>query len=221
MWVEQPNSGVALANAQFYMEKQIVEWDKNFEKDKGRKPTEMERNEFMNNLQAVVVKQFNKDNISPILKSYSEYEEEVLANRKIEEEKVKALEAKNKSYEEAGVTQMIENVTKALDINEKDLKLAIPEFDDSWFFSDTDWFDTDETDEREFNEAKIVPILTKRLEQFMGDFKWNDDMMALMEDSDYKAFRDNIIDTLTAFGIRGININTVERALKAIAQRNK
>ena len=220
MWVEQPNSGVALANAQFYMEKQIVEWDKNFEKDKGRKPTEMERNEFMNNLQAVVVKQFNKDNISPILKSYSEYEEEVLANRKIEEEKVKALEAKNKSYEEAGVTQMIENVTKALDINEKDLKLAIPEFDDSWFFSDTDWFDTDETDEREFNEAKIVPILTKRLEQFMGDFKWNDDMMALMEDSDYKAFRDNIIDTLTAFGIRGININTVERALKAIAQRN-
>ena len=33
--------------------------------------------EFMNNLQAVVVKQFNKDNISPILKSYSEYEEEV------------------------------------------------------------------------------------------------------------------------------------------------
>ena len=78
-----------------------------------------------------------------------------------------------------------------------------------------------ETDEREFNEAKIVPILTKRLEQFMGDFKWNDDMMALMEDSDYKAFRDNIIDTLTAFGIRGININTVERALKAIAQRNK
>ena len=220
MWVEQPNSGVALANAQFYMEKQIVEWDKNFEKDNGRKPTEMERNEFMNNLQAVVVKQFNKDNISPILKSYSEYEEEVLANRKIEEEKVKALEAKNKSYKEAGVTQMIENVTKALDINEKDLKLAIPEFDDDIFWSDTDFFDLDATDEREFNEAKIVPILTDRLEQFMGDVKWNDDMMALMEDSDYKAFRDNIIDTLTSFGIRGININTVEKALKAIAQRN-
>ena len=115
---------------------------------------------------------------------------------------------------------MIENVTKALDINEKDLKLAIPEFDSDIFWSDTDWFDTDATDEREFNEAKIVPILTDRLEQFMGDFKWNDDMMALMEDSDYKAFRDNIIDTLTAFGISGININTVEKALKAIAQRN-
>ena len=221
MWVEEPNSGVALGNAKFYMEKQIVDWENNFIKEKDRKPTDMERNEFMNNLQAVVVEQFNKENISPSLKSYTDYEEEVLANKAEEKKKVEKLDAKNKLYKDNNITQMIENVTNALDINEKDLKLAIPEFDDDIFWSDTDWFDTDATDERQFNEAKIVPILTDQLEKFMGDFKWTDNMMALMEDSDYKAFRDNIIDTLTGFGINGININTVEKALKAIAQRNK
>ena len=38
--------------------------------------------------------------------------------------------------------------------------------------------------------------------------------MEIMEDADYKAFRDNIIDTLSGFDINGININTVEKALR-------
>jgi hypothetical protein len=220
MWEEDPNSGVALGNAQYYMEKQIVDFEKRFKDKEGREPTFQERKDFLNNLQAVAVEHFNKDNLSPALKSYTEYEEEVLANKELEKQKVIDLEAKNKSYKDANITQMIESVTDALDINQKDLKLLIPEFDDDIFFSDTDWFDTDATDEREFNEKKIVPILTDQLEKFMGDFKWTENMMAIMEDDDYKVFRDNIIDTLSGFGIGGININTVEKALKAIAKRN-
>ena len=220
MWEEDPNSGVALGNAQYYMEKQIVDFEKRFKDKEGREPTFQERKDFLNNLQAVAVEHFNKDNLSPALKSYTEYEEEVLANKELEKQKVIDLEAKNKSYKDANITQMIESVTDALDINQKDLKLLIPEFDDDIFFSDTDWFDTDATDEREFNEKKIVPILTDQLEKFMGDFKWTENMMAIMQEDDYKAFRDNIIDTLSGFGIGGININTVEKALKAIAKRN-
>ena len=52
----------------------------------------------------------------------------------------------------------------------------------------------------------------------MGDVEFNQAMFDAWEDVDYIAFRDSIID---AVGDKYVNVETVERALKAIIKANE
>ena len=60
----------------------------------------------------------------------------------------------------------------------------------------------------------VVPFLEKQLKKYMGDNVFTEEMMEGLEQPDYNAFRDMIIDTIND---PRVNVETVERALKNIA----
>ena len=216
IFIEKPNSFLAQANADAYMKVEIIAFEKRYrDENNGKEPTFKERNEFMNTLRTVLVEQFTSDNVSPNLDSFTQYEAEI-------KETAKAEKAKSELYESLDIPTMVTNVAESLELNVKDIEYKIPKFGDDPRFDDYIPFNEpsskDKDDVQEFETNKIVPYLVKMLTTAMGDVEFNQAMFDAWEDVDYIAFRDSIID---AVGDKYVNVETVERALKAIIKANE
>ena len=216
IFIEKPNSFLAQANADAYMKVEIIAFEKRYRKDNdGKEPTFKERNEFMNTLRTVLVEQFTSDNVSPNLDSFTQYEAEIKETAKAEKEK-------SELYESLDIPTMVTNVAESLELNVKDIEYKIPKFGDDPRFDDYIPFNEpsskDKDDVQEFETNKIVPYLVDMLTTAMGDVEFNQAMFDAWEDVDYIAFRDSIID---AVGDKYVNVETVERALKAIIKANE
>ena len=78
VFIEKPNSWLAQSNADAYMNVEIIAFEKRYrDENNGKEPTFKERNEFMETLKNILVKQFTDDNVSPNLKSFTDYDAEL------------------------------------------------------------------------------------------------------------------------------------------------
>ncbi len=213
---EKPNYGEARKNARFYMIKEIYAFEQRMKEDtEWQTMAEFDRNikriEFMNTLGGVTTSMF-KDDTSPDTTSFEELE--IQENKKTEE-----LQAKKTKYNEMGITPMISNTSENLEADLKGFKATLPKTSDAEGVfglgtAEGNFIPFDEPNTKDFNMEYVVPFLENQLKKYMGDNVFTKEMMEGLDQADYSAFRDMIIDTVND---PRVNIETVERALKNIA----
>ena len=213
---EKPNYGEAKKNARFYMIKEIYAFEQRMKDDpEWQKMGEFDRNikrlEFMNTLGSVTTSMF-KDDTNPDTTTFEELE-------KIENKKTEELQAKKTKYNELGITTMISDTQENLESDLKGFKATLPKTSDaegvlSIGKAESNFIPFDEPNTKDFNMEYVVPFLENQLKKYMGDNVFTKEMMEGLEQADYNAFRDMIIDTIND---PRVNVETVERALKNIA----
>ena len=174
----------------------------------------IKRLEFMNTLGSVTTSMF-KDDTNPDTTTFEELE-------KIENEKTAELQAKKTKYNELGITTMISDTQENLESDLKGFKATLPKTSDAEGVfglgtAEGNFIPFDEPNTKDFNMEYVVPFLENQLKKYMGDNVFTKEMMEGLEQSDYNAFRDMIIDTIND---PRVNVETVERALKNIAGIN-
>ena len=138
---------------------------------------------------------------------------------KIENKKTEELQAKKTKYNELGITTMISDTQENLESDLKGFKATLPKTSDAEGVfgigtAEGNFIPFDEPNTKDFNMEYVVPFLENQLKKYMGDNVFTKEMMEGLEQADYNAFRDMIIDTIND---PRVNVETVERALKNIA----
>ena len=200
VFVEKPNSWLAQSNADAYMNVEIIAFEKRYrDNNNGKEPTFVERNEFMETLKNILVKQFTDDNVSPNLKSFTDYEEELKVQAEAEK-------AKTEKYETAGVTQTTENIYDKINLEEINFPAIVKEiadkFDPNWLGiedifgeSDSEWGELDRESKRKYIEKN----LTKKLAEMFQDSGITDTMRKAMEQEDYNNLLKEISTRIESF----------------------
>ena len=200
VFIEKPNSWLAQSNADAYMNVEIIAFEKRYrDNNKGKEPTFKERNEFMETLKNILVKQFTDDNVSPNLKSFTDYEEELKVQAEAEK-------AKTKKYEKAGVTQITKNIYDKINLEEINFPVIVKEiadkFDPNWLGiedifgeSDSEWGELDRESKRKYIEKN----LTKKLAEMFQDSGITDTMRKAMEQEDYNNLLKEISTRIESF----------------------
>ena len=198
VFIEKPNSWLAQSNADAYMNVEIIAFEKRYrDNNNGKEPTFVERNEFMETLKNILVKQFTDDNVSPNLKSFTDYEAELAETAKLEK-------AKTEKYETAGVTQTTENIYDKINLEEINFPAIVKEiaenFDPSFLgipFTGDD-SKLGESD-RESKNRFIEENLTKKLAEMFQDSGITDNMRKAMEQEDYNNLIKEISTRIESF----------------------
>ena len=166
----------AVFNASNYMKTEILSFEARFEAENNRLPTWEERRKFMKDLGEHVIEIFRSEKIP-------EPEGLITMEQKAKDEAdYKQLRTELKVDE--GIKKVAENI--------KDLgEITLPEGDFSWFGKDTDFWDLDSTDKKEFFEKEIVPAVTKYLEQVFEGVELNKDFIE-------KGLTQDELDTMVA-----------------------
>ena len=182
--VEKPNSFLAQSNADAYMNVEIIKFEKRYRDDNdGKEPTFKERNEFMEDLKDILVKQFTDDIVSPNLKSFTDYEEELKVT-------VEAEKAKTEKYEKAGVSQTTKDIYEKIDLEEINfpaiVKKITEDFDPSllgipFTGDDSRRGESDRESKRRFIEEKF----TASLADMFKDIGITQNMITVMDTKDY------------------------------------
>jgi uncharacterized protein Veg len=197
-FIEKPNSWLAQSNADAYMNVEIIAFEKKYRDDNnGKEPTFVERNEFMETLKDILVKQFTDDNVSPNLKSFTDYEEELKVQAQVEK-------AKTEKYETTGVTQATENIYDKINLEEINFPAIVKEiaedFDPSFLGLPLTGDDSKlgESD-RESKNRFIEENLTKKLAEMFQDSGITDTMRKAMEQEDYNNLIKEISTRIESF----------------------
>ena len=166
----------AVFNASNYMKTEILSFEARFEAENNRLPTWEERRKFMKDLGEHVIEIFRSEKIP-------EPEGLITMEQKAKDEAdYKQLRTELKVDE--GIKKVAENI--------KDLgEITLPEGDFTWFGKDTDFWDLDSTDKKEFFEKEIVPAVTKYLEQVFEGVELNKDFIE-------KGLTQDELDTMVA-----------------------
>ena len=201
---EKPNSYEAIRNANFYMRKEIMDYEINYKAENGgRSPSTIEKNKFLKDLGDIVRDRFTPENLNPTMKSVTQYEEE-LKNKQLKESQ------KQKRYQETGVGQVLQTLTKQLEVDKGIAKMPQPDL--SMFGADTSWFSLNETDKKRFINEQQIPYITNYLKTTLGDMQLTPEMIKVMEQVDYNQLLKNISNTFT------MKIEDVDKAIKALVK---
>lgn len=166
----------AVFNASNYMKTEILSFEARFEAENNRLPTWEERRKFMKDLGEHVIEIFRSEKIP-------EPEGLITMEQKAKDEA---------DYEQLRKELKVDEGIKKVDENIKDLgEITLPEGDFSWFGKDTDFWDLDSTDKKEFFEKEIVPAVTKYLEQVFEGVELNKDFIE-------KGLTQDELDTMVA-----------------------
>ena len=200
------NGYEAIRNAHNYMKREIFNFENNWDTEKNGAITDPDRDAFLQKLGDMTIKYFSDDyGVNPTMKTMPEYELEIQEELRVQKEK-------DDKYEREGVTQF---QTEIAEILEKDkLELAALKdkvgsgFDDGYFFSDTDWFDLDATDKKQYIDSKIVPVIA----EVFKDVTYTSQIRKAMEQEDFNLMKENI-----AIALGGkIPIEQIDAALKML-----
>ena len=215
VFIEKPNSWLAQSNAQVYMHKEIIAFEKRYKEDNnGKEPTFVERNEFMTKLKDILVQQFVDDTVSPNLKSFTDYEAELAETAKLEK-------AKTEKYETAGVTQTTENIYEKIKLEEINfpaiVKQITEDFDPSFLGipltgDDSKWGESD----RESKKKYIEENLTKKLAEMFQDSGITDNMRKAMEQEDYNNLIKEISTRIGSFANTTVTPQMIDQMFNII-----
>ena len=215
VFIEKPNSWLAQSNAQVYMHKEIIAFEKRYKEDNnGKKPTFVERNEFMTKLKDILVQQFVDDTVSPNLKSFTDYEAELAETAELEK-------AKTEKYETAGVTQATENIYEKIKLEEINfpaiVKQITEDFDPSFLGipltgDDSKWGESDRESKKRFIEEN----LTKKLAEMFQDSGITDNMRKAMEQEDYNNLIKEISTRIGSFANTTVTPQMIDQMFNII-----
>ena len=145
----------AVINARNYMKDEILAYEERFLKDNEREPTTEERRKFMIELGNHVMKIFQDEQV---------VEPKGLISIEDKQEKEEAFEDLREEKQVDEKADLIKENVKAL----VEAGITLPEGDFSWFGADTDLFDLDSTDKKEFYEKDILPKVTEYVTQILN-----------------------------------------------------
>ena len=195
IFIEKPNSYLAQANAEAYMNVEILAFEKRH-KDAGTEPTFTERSKFMNELRTLLVESFTPDNVSPNLEAFTVYEEEIQKELAIEAEK-------QKTYSAVGVNEAVTSALQVIEDNSaafKPLMAKLREAFDPSFAGipftgeDSAWGESDEESKIRFINENLPTYLAK---SGIFDNIFNADILKTIEQKDFDKLKNDIATNLT------------------------
>ena len=199
IFIEKPNSYLAQANAEAYMNVEILAFEKRYkEENDGKEPTFAERSKFMNELRTLLVESFTIDNVSPKLEAFTIYEEGIKEQIALEEEK----QAK---YSKVGVNEAVESALQVIEDNSAQFKPILEKvketFDPS--FLGLEWIDSDSRF-GESDQESLMRMTNEKLPQFLADSGifdniFNADIIKTMEKKDFNKLKNDMAKNLTSY----------------------
>jgi len=196
IFIEKPNSYLAQANAEAYMNVEILAFEKRH-KDAGTEPTFTERSKFMNELRTLLVESFTPDNVSPNLEAFTVYEEEIQKELAIEAEK-------QKTYSAVGVNEAVTSALQVIEDNSaafKPLMAKLREAFDPSFAGipftgeDSAWGESDEESKIRFINENLPKYLA---DSGIFDNIFNVDILKTIEQKDFDKLKNDMATNLTA-----------------------
>jgi len=209
------NGNQAIRNAHNYMKKELYDFEFQYEKENGKQPSTFEREEFLQKMGDIVIKNFTEGNIAPSLKSMPEYEQQI-------KEAEEAKKVKDEKYELAEIPEMVQTVSNILSDNElgntKLINETLDKFDPSFagipFTGDDSAFgESDAESKIRFANEQLPTVVA----QILDSSNFSQTQMDAMEQGDYE----NLLKTI-ATGL-GNNVTTeiVDAALTILRGKNK
>ena len=216
IFIEKPNSYLAQANAEAYMNVEILAFEKRH-KDAGTEPTFTERSKFMNELRTLLVESFTPDNVSPNLEAFTVYEEEIQKELAIEAEK-------QKTYSAVGVNEAVTSALQVIEDNSaafKPLMAKLREAFDPSFAGipftgeDSAWGESDEESKIRFINENLPKYLA---DSGIFDNIFNADILKTIEQKDFDKLKNDIATNLTTqFGYT-ITTDLVDQMIQLVLQ---
>ncbi len=209
------NGNQAIRNAHNYMKKELYDFEFQYEKENGKQPSTFEREEFLQKMGDIVIKNFTEGNIAPSLKSMPEYEQQI-------KEAEEAKKVKDEKYELAEIPDMVQTVSNILSDNQlgntKLINETLDKFDPSFagipFTGDDSAFgESDAESKIRFANEQLPTVIA----QILDSSNFSQTQMDAMEQGDYE----NLLKTI-ATGL-GNNVTTeiVDAALTILRGKNK
>ena len=202
IFIEKPNSYLAQANAEAYMNVEILAFEKKHE-DAGTEPTFAERSKFMNELRTLLVESFTPDNVSPNLDTFTIYEERIQEEMEIEAEKQKDYSAVGVNEAVTSALQVIEDSSAAF----KPLMVKLREAFDPSFLgleggTDTGTFLDSDSAFGETDEESKIRFINENLPTYLAksgifDNIFNADILKTIEQKDFDKLKNDIAKNLT------------------------
>ena len=195
IFIEKPNSYLAQANAEAYMDVEILAFEQRH-KDAGTVPTFTDRSKFMNELRTLLVESFTPDNVSPNLEVFTVYEEEIQKELAIEAEK-------QKTYSAVGVNEAVTSALQVIEDNSaafKPLMAKLREAFDPSFAGipftgeDSAWGESDEESKIRFINENLPKYLA---DSGIFDNIFNVDILKTIEQKDFDKLKNDIATNLT------------------------
>lgn len=209
------NGNQAIRNAHNYMKKELYDFEFQYEKENGKQPSTFEREEFLQKMGDIVIKNFTEGNIAPSLKSMPEYEQQI-------KEAEEAKKVKDEKYELAEIPEMVQTVSNILSDNQlgntKLINETLDKFDPSFLGlelidSDSRFGESDAESKIRFANEQLPTVVA----QILDSSNFSQTQMDAMEQGDYE----NLLKTI-ATGL-GNNVTTeiVDAALTILRGKNK
>ena len=202
IFIEKPNSYLAQANAEAYMNVEILAFEKKHE-DAGTEPTFAERSKFMNELRTLLVESFTPDNVSPNLDTFTIYEERIQEEMEIEAEKQKDYSAVGVNEAVTSALQVIEDSSAAF----KPLMVKLREAFDPSFLgleggTDTGTFLDSDSAFGETDEESKIRFINENLPTYLAksgifDNIFNADILKTIDQKDFDELKNDISKNLT------------------------
>jgi hypothetical protein len=209
------NGNQAIRNAHNYMKKELYDFEFQYEKENGKQPSTFEREEFLQKMGDIVIKNFTEGNIAPSLKSMPEYEQQI-------KEDEEAKKVKDEKYELAEIPDMVQTVSNILSNNQlgntKLINETLDKFDPSFAGipftgGDSAFGESDAESKIRFANEQLPTVVA----QILNSSNFSQTQMDALEQGDYE----NLLKTI-ATGL-GNNVTTeiVDAALTILRGKNK
>ena len=209
------NGNQAIRNAHNYMKKELYDFEFEYEKENGKQPSTFEREEFLQKMGDIVIKNFTEGNIAPSLKSMPEYEQQI-------KEDEEAKKVKDEKYELAEIPDMVQTVSNILSDNQlgntKLINETLDKFDPSFagipFTGDDSAFgESDAESKIRFANEQLPTVIA----QILDSSNFSQTQMDAMEQGDYE----NLLKTITTGLGNNVTTEIVDAALTILRGKNK
>jgi len=194
IFIEKPNSYLAQANAEAYMNVEILAFEKRH-KDAGTEPSFKERSEFMNQLRTLLVESFTPDNVSPNLDAFTIYEQEIKDQLKVEEDK----QAK---YSKVGANEAVTSALQVIEDNSAQFKPLLSKVKETFdaSFLGLEFIDSDSAF-GETDAESLKRMTTEKLPKFLAesgifDNIFTKDIIETLEQKDFDKLKNDMATKL-------------------------
>ena len=209
------NGNQAIRNAHNYMKKELYDFEFEYEKENGKQPSTFEREEFLQKMGDIVIKNFTEGNIAPSLKSMPEYEQQI-------KEDEEAKKVKDEKYELAEIPDMVQTVSNILSDNQlgntKLINETLDKFDPSFAGipftgGDSAFGESDAESKIRFANEQLPTVIA----QILDSSNFSQTQMDAMEQGDYE----NLLKTITTGLGNNVTTEIVDAALTILRGKNK
>jgi len=209
------NGNQAIRNAHNYMKKELYDFEFQYEKENGKQPSTFEREEFLQKMGDIVIKNFTEGNIAPSLKSMPEYEQQI-------KEAEEAKKVKDEKYELAEIPDMVQTVSNILSDNQlgntKLINETLDKFDPSFAGipftgGDSAFGESDAESKIRFANEQLPTVIA----QILDSSNFSQTQMDAMEQGDYE----NLLKTITTGLGNNVTTEIVDAALTILRGKNK